>query len=131
MSQQDKQGVAFPSPPRDDDRVPLRDSFTNSRMISDHPIIVSDNPYGSDGQIIPSDTLLRMERKRKVYKKTLKRTWIVFNVLFLVCQGSFLSLSCRVKKLELQKKLKRMRFVSKKSLRNKIISGERFYVINH
>ncbi|XP_048323256.2 homeobox-DDT domain protein RLT1 isoform X1 [Ziziphus jujuba] len=65
LSQQDKQGVAFPSPPRDDDRVPQRDSFTNSRMISDHPIIVSDNPYGSDGQIIPSDTVLRMERKRK------------------------------------------------------------------
>lgn len=36
---------------------------------------------------------------------------------------------CRVKKLELQKKLKLMRFGFEKSLRNRIILGERFYFI--
>lgn len=71
LSQPEKQGVAFPSPPGDDDCVLQRDSVTNIRMnsqFSDHPFIAPDNPYVlSDGQILGNDTMLRMERKRKVY----------------------------------------------------------------
>lgn len=71
LSQQDKQGVAFPLPPGGDDCVPQRDSVTNIRMnsqFSDHPFVGPDNPYVlSDGQIVANDTILRMERKRKVF----------------------------------------------------------------
>ncbi|KAL5575360.1 hypothetical protein UlMin_017059 [Ulmus minor] len=62
LSQQEKQRAAFPSPPRDDHFTSIR---TNSQ-ISDHPVIVPENPYASsDGQVHPNDSMLRMERKRK------------------------------------------------------------------
>ncbi|KAF3451430.1 hypothetical protein FNV43_RR07525 [Rhamnella rubrinervis] len=69
LSQQEKQGVAYPSPPGEDDCMPQRDSVTNIRVnsqFSDHPFIAPDNPYVfPDGQILANDTMLRMERKRK------------------------------------------------------------------
>ena len=65
LSQQDKQGVAFSSPPLD-----AKDPFTTIRaspQVSEHPIISPENPYMlSDGKVFSNDTLLRMEKKRKV-----------------------------------------------------------------
>jgi hypothetical protein len=67
---QDKQALALPSPPRDDERVPQRDSLTNVRVNSqfgDHPIIGPEDSYVlSDGHISHADAILRMEKKRKV-----------------------------------------------------------------
>lgn len=69
-SGQDKQAVTFPSPSVDDASLPQKDSFTTVRVnpqISEHPIISPENPYMlPDGQIFANDTVLRMERKRKV-----------------------------------------------------------------
>lgn len=71
LSQQDRQGLALSSPPKEDDHVPERDSFTNVRMnsqFSDHPTIGPEDSYVvSDGQILHSDAIFRKERKRKVY----------------------------------------------------------------
>lgn len=68
LSQQERQAVAFPSP-GDDGCVPQRDSFTNVRVntqFSDPPTVAPENSNVlSDGQI--NDSMLRMERKRKVY----------------------------------------------------------------
>ncbi|XP_059439894.1 homeobox-DDT domain protein RLT1 isoform X2 [Corylus avellana] len=68
-SQQDRQGLALSSPPRDDDRLPERESLTNVRInsqFSDHPIIgPEDSCVASDGQIFQNDAILRKERKRK------------------------------------------------------------------
>lgn len=70
LSQQDRKGLALSSPPRDDDRVPERDSLANVRInsqFSDHPIIGPEDSYVvSDGQIFQNDAILRKERKRKV-----------------------------------------------------------------
>lgn len=66
LSQQDKQGVSFPLPPVDDNCLPQKDPFTNTKVnsqISEHPIISLEM---SDGQILANDTVLRLERKRKV-----------------------------------------------------------------
>ncbi|XP_075664015.1 homeobox-DDT domain protein RLT1 isoform X2 [Castanea sativa] len=67
--QQEKQALALSSPPRDDERVPQRESLTNVRVSSqfgDHPIIGPEDSYVlSDGQISHSDAILRMEKKRK------------------------------------------------------------------
>ena len=67
----DKQGIPFPSPSVDDTGLP-KDSFTNIRLnphISENPIISPENTYMlPDGQICPNEAVLRMERKRKVWK---------------------------------------------------------------
>ncbi|XP_024031045.1 homeobox-DDT domain protein RLT1 isoform X2 [Morus notabilis] len=69
LSQQDKQGVSFPLPPVDDNCLPQKDPFTNTKVnsqISEHPVISPENSYMlSDGQILANDTVLRLERKRK------------------------------------------------------------------
>lgn len=62
--------MAFSSP--GDDGLPQRDPFINVRMntqYSEPPTIAPENSNVlSDGQI--NDTMLRMERKRKVYYST-------------------------------------------------------------
>lgn len=73
LSQQEKQGVAVPSPAEDNAFVPARDSFASIRMNSqftDHPIVGQDNSYVlPDGHVFPNDVIIRMERKRKVFLK--------------------------------------------------------------
>lgn len=70
LSQQDRQGLALSSPPRDDDRVPERDSLTNVRtnaQFSDHLVVGPDDSFVlSDGKIFHNDAIIRKERKRKV-----------------------------------------------------------------
>ena len=71
VSQPEKQGVAFSALPLDANSVPQKDhSFVNVRaspQISEHPIISPENSYMvAEGQVYSNDTLLRMERKRKV-----------------------------------------------------------------
>lgn len=73
LSQQDKQGIPYPSPPRDNDVVPKREPHTNiantgmNTHFTDHPIVGQENPYTlPGGQVSQDDGVLRMERKRKV-----------------------------------------------------------------
>lgn len=71
-SQQEKQGLSYPSPPRDDDGAPQRESYTNINIgmnshFTDHPIVGPENPYAMPGvQVFHGDSILRMDRKRKV-----------------------------------------------------------------
>lgn len=72
-SQQDKQGIPYPSPPRVVDVAPQREAYTNianagmNSHFTDHPIVGQENPYGlPGGQVFHNDTVVRMERKRKV-----------------------------------------------------------------
>ncbi|KAI4296809.1 hypothetical protein L6164_036732 [Bauhinia variegata] len=72
LASQDRQGIPYPSPPRDDDGGSQRDSYINGGNIggnphyTDHPNVGIENPYAlSTGQVFHNDTMLRMERKRK------------------------------------------------------------------
>ncbi|XP_027339637.1 homeobox-DDT domain protein RLT1 [Abrus precatorius] len=71
LSQQDKQGIPYPSPPRDNDVAPQREAHTNitstgmNSHFTDHPI-GQENQYAlPGGQVFHNDAILRMERKRK------------------------------------------------------------------
>nr|KYP51861.1 hypothetical protein KK1_026216 [Cajanus cajan] len=72
LSQQEKQVIPYPSPPRDNDGEPKREPHTNitntgmNSHFSDHPIIGQENSYAlPGGQVNHNDAILRMERKRK------------------------------------------------------------------
>lgn len=69
LSQQEKQGVAIPSPAEDNAFVPPRDSFASIRINSqfiEHPIVGQESSYVlPDGHVFPNDVMIRMERKRK------------------------------------------------------------------
>lgn len=71
-SQQEKQSLSYPSPPRDDDGVPHRDSYTNINIginshFTDSPSVGPENSFALPGaQVIHSDATVRMDRKRKV-----------------------------------------------------------------
>ncbi|KAF5474449.1 hypothetical protein F2P56_006347 [Juglans regia] len=77
LSQQDRQGLALSSPPRDDDRVPERDSLTNVRtnaQFSDHLVVGPDDPFVlSDGKSFHNDAIIRKERKRKSEEASVAR----------------------------------------------------------
>lgn len=71
-SQQDKQVIPYPSPPRDNDVAPKREPHTNitntgmNSHFTDHPIVGQESPYALPvGQVSHNDAVLRMERKRK------------------------------------------------------------------
>jgi hypothetical protein len=85
LSQQDRQGHALSSPPRDDDRVPERDSLTNVRInsqFSDHPIVGPEDSYvASDGQIFQNDAIVCIYIKLMV-SKTIKNNSIFFFFFF-------------------------------------------------
>lgn len=73
LSQQDRHVIPYSSPPRDNDVPPRRKSYTNiadaalNFHFTDHPIVGQDNPHFLPaGQVSHNDTVLRMEKKRKV-----------------------------------------------------------------
>ncbi|XP_061341547.1 homeobox-DDT domain protein RLT1 isoform X2 [Gastrolobium bilobum] len=75
LSQQDKQAILYPSPHRENDVSPQRESYTNiantgmNSHFTDHPIVGQENPYVlPGGQVFHNDAVLpvlRMEKKRK------------------------------------------------------------------
>lgn len=73
LSQQDKQSIPYPSPPRDNDVVPKREPHPNvantgiNSQFTDHQIGGQENPLAlPGGQVFHNDTVLRVEKKRKV-----------------------------------------------------------------
>jgi len=70
-SQQDKQSIPYPSPPPDNDVVPRREPHSNiaitgiNSQFTDHQIVGQENPLAS-GQVFHNDTVLLVEKKRKV-----------------------------------------------------------------
>ncbi|KAK7327836.1 hypothetical protein VNO77_21929 [Canavalia gladiata] len=72
LSQQPKQEISYPSPPRDNDVALQREPHTNitnngmNSHFTDHPTVGQENPYAlPGGQVLHNDAILRMERKRK------------------------------------------------------------------
>ncbi|KAL1335880.1 hypothetical protein HN51_030325 [Arachis hypogaea] len=72
-SQQDKQVIPYPSPPREVDVAQPRESYANianagiDSHFADHPIAGQENPYAlPSGQVLQNDMTIRIEKKRKI-----------------------------------------------------------------